>query len=109
MSLEFTFQAFEFSEPLYRLLLSHPLVYNVCLWLVGCLLFAVEIVVILLRFGINFSAEDSTEESHGNPIQWGKKFIMKKNQCLEYLLQLDLSWIVGQIAIENWVLAGRLE
>jgi hypothetical protein len=34
---------------------------------------------------------------------------MKKNQFLEYLLQLDLSQIFGQIAIENWVLAGRLE
>jgi hypothetical protein len=84
MSLEFTFQAFVFSEPLYRLLLSYPFVYNVCLWLVGCLLFAIEIVVILLPFGINSSAEDSTEESHGNPMQWGMKFIMKKNQFLEY-------------------------
>jgi hypothetical protein len=34
---------------------------------------------------------------------------MKKNQFLEYLLQLDLSRIVGQTAIENWVLAGRLQ
>jgi hypothetical protein len=77
--------------------------------LVGCLLFAVEIVVILLPFGINLIAEDSTEESHGNPMQQGQKFIMKKNQFLEYLLQLDLSRIVGQTAIENWVLAGQLE
>lgn len=35
--------------------------------------------------------------------------MMKKNQFLDYLLQLDLSRIVVQIAIENWVLAGQLE